>query len=94
MKAVTLSWSALLICCHAATGQSANPEGAPTGPNFSGEHTLIGAQGDLRGIAAKQLRIAQTENGFTVIEISSDGRSKSGRFPFSAEFVDDGGKAK
>ena len=64
------------------------------GPNFSGDYTLIRARGDLGGIAAKELQIAQTENVFTIIEISSDGRSKSGRFPFSAEFVDDGDNGK
>jgi|SRR6266567_1328571 len=94
MKPATLGWLALLICCHTASGQSGRPEGAPTGPNFSGDYTLIRATGDLRGIAPKRLQIAQTEKVFTITETNSHGRSKSNRFPFSAEFVDDGDKGK
>jgi hypothetical protein len=94
MRPATLYWLALLMSCHATSGQSGRPEGAPTGPNFSGDYILIRETGDLRGIAPKRLQIVQTKKVFTITETNSDGRLKSNRFPFSAEFVDDGDKGK
>jgi hypothetical protein len=94
MKRAIFCWLALLICCHAASGQSGRPEGAPTGPNLSGDYILIRATRDLRVAAPKRLQITQTEKVFTITETTSGGRSKTNRFPFSAEFVDDGDKGK
>ena len=94
MQLATLGWLALLICCNTASGQWGGPEGAPMGPNLSGDYTLIRATGDLRGVAPKRLQIDQTEKALTITETNSDGGSKSNRFQFSAEFVEDGDKGK
>lgn len=94
MQLSPLRWLALLVCCHTASGQSGRPEGALTGPDFSGDYVLILATGDLLGVAPKVLRIVQTERVFTVTETNSNGRAKSNRFQFSAEFVDDGKKGR
>jgi hypothetical protein len=94
MTLAILRWSALLIVATSTRGQTGRPEGAPTGPNLSGDFTLIRATGDLHGIAPKRLQIAQSEKVFTISETSSDERSISSRFPFSPEFVEDDGRGK